>query len=257
MRTERNPGLIAIHNGGGWNVKWIQYCHDRNIPHKVVNAYDSDILEQIRDCHIFMWHFHHSLPQDILMARNVLNAAEKMGLKVFPDHKTNWHFDDKLSQKYLFEALGLPAAPSWAFYDRESALEFVRTCQLPVVAKLRRGAGSHNVRLLKTRAEATKYVKRMFGRGYNPSMRLTTDIRRKVRTSAVYGLRGILQRLKNVPRYAKIVGLSNKYFSNEKAYVYFQHFMPGNKTDLRISVIVGKAWAFRRLVRKNELGEQS
>ena len=32
-------------------------------------------------------------------------ALEHKGIKVFPDSKTCWHFDDKVGQKYLFEEL--------------------------------------------------------------------------------------------------------------------------------------------------------
>jgi glutathione synthase/RimK-type ligase-like ATP-grasp enzyme len=39
---------------------------------------------------------------------------------------------------------------------------------------------------------------------------------------------------------------------NEKGYVYFQDFIPGNSSDTRIIVINDKAFAIRRLVRKND-----
>lgn len=242
--------MIAIHDGKGWNARWIEYCRDKGIPHKIVNAYDSDVVEQIRDCKAFMWHFHHNSPRDILMARNVLNVAEKMGLKVFPDFNTNWHFDDKLSQKYLSEALALPVAPSWAFYDLESALKFAKTCEIPIVAKLRRGAGSHNVRLLRSREDVEQYVHRMFGAGYKSSMHLFTDVKRKFRTSK--GLQGIVNHLKRIPDYVQVVRDGRKYLGSERGYVYFQKFIAGNTCDIRVSIIRDRAWAFKRMVRKND-----
>ncbi len=244
---------IAIHNGEGWNSRWRQYCIDQNIPYKVVCCYDSDILDQIRDCSGLMWFFHHARPQDILMARNVLNAAELMGLKVFPNFHTNWHFDDKLSQKFLFEALDLPAAPAWAFFDFDRAMEFADSCEIPIVAKLRRGAGSYNVRLLKSRGQVRKYIKRMFGEGYSPSPLPLADAKTKFKVAMRKGgLKGVLNRLKKAPEFFRVVTRGRKYFGNEKGYVYFQKFIPGNTCDYRIKVVGDRAWGFRRMVREND-----
>ncbi len=244
---------IAIHNGIGWNVKWIEYCRSRNIPFKAVCCYDSDIIEQIRDCSALMWHFYHTNPIDILMARNVLNAAEMMGLKVYPDFYENWHFDDKLSQKYLLEALNLPAAPSWAFFDEKEALEFGEHCTLPIVAKLRHGAGSYNVRLLKTRSDIRRYIKRMFGRGFSPAPAPLADVKTKLKVAAAKGgLAGIVRRLKKAPNFFRVVHYAKKYFGNEKGYVYFQKYIPGNLCDYRIKVVGDIAWGLRRMVRDND-----
>lgn len=244
---------VAIHNGNSWNAKWVEYFNGKNLPHKVVCCYDSDILEQIRDCAGIMWHFNHLFPEDILMARNVLNAAERMGLKVCPDFHTNWHFDDKLAQKYLFEALDLPAAKAWAFFDKNKALAFAKTCELPIVAKLRRGAGSYNVRLLKTHAQVKKYVEKMFHHGFSPAPAPLADAKTKFRVAARGGgFYGVCQRLKKAPQFFKVVGKNRKFSCNEKGYVYFQRFIQNNDFDIRVSVVGNRAWAFRRLTREND-----
>ena len=249
--STRQP--IAIHNGSGWNAKWIEYCQQNDIPHKVVCCYDSDIIDQLCECSALMWLFSHNRPEDILMARNILNAAELMGLRVYPNFSTNWHFDDKLSQKYLFEALDLPAAPAWGFFDRQKALEFAETCELPIVAKLRRGAGSYNVRLLKTRSQMQSYIKRMFGKGYSPAPAPLADVGTKFKVAAGKGgIKGVIQRLKKAPRFFRVMLNSRKFLGKENGYVYFQKFIPGNDCDLRISVVGNRAWGFHRMTREND-----
>ena len=47
------------------------------------------------------------------------------------------------------------------------------------------------------------------------------------------------------PVFARIRG-------REKGYVYFQEFIPGNSYDIRIVVIRDKAFAIKRMVRKND-----
>lgn len=244
---------IAIHNGNSWNAKWVEYFKKENLPHQVVCCYDSDILEQIRECSGVMWHFNHNFPEDILMARNVLNSAELMGLEVCPNFNTNWHFDDKLAQKYLFEALELPVAKAWAFFDRNKALDFASQCELPIVAKLRRGAGSYNVRLLSTRAQVKKYVEKMFRKGYSPAPTPLTDVKTKFKVAAKNGgLFGVIARIKKAPNFFRVVHKNRKFSSYEKGYAYFQEFVRNNNFDIRVSVVGNRAWAFRRLAREND-----
>lgn len=131
---------VAIHHSlGSFSDIWIKYCRERSIPYKIVNAYDSDIVTQVEDCSVFMWHHHHSNYRDALFAKQLLFSLEQSGKKVFPDSKTGWHFDDKLGQKYLFEALGIRAAPAWAFYDEKTAIDWARKATYPKVFKLRGG----------------------------------------------------------------------------------------------------------------------
>ena len=52
---------IAIHHRpGSFSDRWIDYCKEKGVDYKIVNAYDSDIVEQVKDCDAFMWHHHHS-----------------------------------------------------------------------------------------------------------------------------------------------------------------------------------------------------
>lgn len=62
-----------------------------------------------------MWHFSHIDYRDMLFAKQLLYSIQLMGKKVFPDFNTVWHFDDKVGQKYMFEAIGVPFIPTYVF----------------------------------------------------------------------------------------------------------------------------------------------
>ncbi len=246
---------IAIHDDGGWGRKWINYCRDRNIQYKKVDGYASDILDRIRDCQGFMWAFKHLYPTDLLMARHVLYAAGLMGLATFPDFHASWHFDDKVAQKYLFEALDLPVAGARVFYNKKEAMDWFenQSHKLPVVAKLRRGAGSYNVKLLKTKKEAMAYTIMMFDHGMSPAPSGFADARNKFRVAySSGGVRQVVQRLKKAPRFITLMQKGRKFHAIEKGYVYIQEFIPGNTCDYRMKVVGDRAWGFRRFVRKND-----
>ena len=130
--------MIAIHNSSyGYHPRWITYCKKNGIPYKLVNCYDNNIINQLSDCNALMWHHHHSNAKQILFAKQFLFSLEQSGLTVFPNFRTSWHFDDKVGQKYLLEAIDAPLVPSYVFYSKEMASKWVEQTQFPKVFKLR------------------------------------------------------------------------------------------------------------------------
>src|SRR5690606_32178503 len=159
--------MIAIHSENtDFSKRWINYCKEKEIPYKIVNCYDTDIVDQVRGCTALFWHHNHRSFEDLLFAKQLLFALEHAGIKVFPDFKTGWHFDDKVAQKYLFEASGVPLVPSYVFYDKQQALEWAKNTTYPKVFKLRGGAGSSNVKLVKNYFENKKIINKAFKKGF-------------------------------------------------------------------------------------------
>lgn len=241
---------IAIHNAdGSFSERWISYCREKSIDFKPVNCYDSDIIDQISDCDGLMWsHFHGYYP-DVLFAKQLLFAVEHCGKKVFPNFFTGWHFDDKVGQKYLLESAGAPLVPSYVFYSRKEALDWCNVSEFPKVFKLRGGAGSSNVSLVKTRKSARHLIRKAFNRGF-PQFNRLDYLKERIRmvSEKREAFTGIF---KGLLRFVVSTSYSRKH-SNEKGYIYFQDFMPGNTYDIRIVVIGNKAFGAKRMVRKND-----
>ena len=121
---------IAIHSRkGGFSKVWIDYCESNNISYKLVNCFASDIIQQLNDCDGLMWHWSHYDPEAVLFSRQLTYSLEHAGKKVFPDSHTCWHFDDKVGQKYMFEAINAPLVPTYVFYDK---ISIARLYQLAV-----------------------------------------------------------------------------------------------------------------------------
>ena len=241
---------IAIHHRpGSFSDRWIEYCKENNIPYKIVNAYDTDIVQQVDDCTAFMWHHTQCDYRDKLFAKQLIYSLEAMGLKVFPDFHTTWHFDDKVGQKYLLEAIGAPLVPSYVFYDKKEAVEWVNQTTFPKVFKLRGGAGSANVQLVPAKKDAIRLVNRAFGKGF-PQFNRRGNLKERIRKykegkDTLWGVCKGIGRLFIPTELAKMVG-------PEKGYVYFQDFIPNNTFDIRIIIVANKAFAIKRLTRKND-----
>ena len=152
---------IAIHPVKGYySDRWIPYCESRGIDYKLVDCYRSDILEQLSDCDGLMWHFSHASARASKFAKQLLYSVEASGKKVYPDFNTVWHFDDKVGQKYLMEAMDLPAPHAHVFYSKEDAQKWASGTTWPKVFKLRNGSSADNVKLVKSRRQARKLIRR-------------------------------------------------------------------------------------------------
>ncbi|WP_027377495.1 ATP-grasp domain-containing protein [Kaistella palustris] len=244
--------ILAIHKTdikGYFSDRWIEYCKVNNIPYKIVNCYSNTIIQDLNDCDGLMWHFSHAHPIDYQIAINILTSLEAGGKKVFPNVNSCWHFDDKVSQKYLLESINAPIIKSWVYYSKKEALEIMSKISYPKVFKLKGGAGSANVKLIKNKNEADKYVCRAFGRGFRQFDRLTLfkDTFTKFRRREI--------KIKNlILEFGKIFVKSDyeKVKGNESGYIYFQDFIPNNDSDVRIIVIGDRAFAIKRMVREND-----
>ena len=241
--------LAIHHRQGSFSDRWISYCDQNNIDYKVVNAFDSDIVQQLKGYDAFMWHHHHGHFKDVITAKKILFSLEHAGINVFPDFRTAWHFDDKVAQKYLLEAIDAPLVPSYIFYEKEKAINWAKKTSYPKVFKLKGGAGATNVKLVKTQAEALKLINQAFGKGFAQFDRFNNLKERynKYRSDqdTLLGIAKGAGRLIIPTNFAK-------QQPPEKGYVYFQDFMPDNNHDVRVIVIGEKAFAIKRMVREND-----
>lgn len=233
-----------------WDRVWIDYCKENNLDFDVVDCFHYDILERLKDYDVLLWHFSNYSLQEMEFARSILLSAKKMGLKVFPDHNTNWHFDDKVSQSYILGAINAPIPNAWTFYTLKSALSFFESySEYPVVAKLKTGSGSNNVSLLKNKTEAVKYAEKMFGKGINPSPSLIYKTKSNVKSSK--SLKTFISRMKRIPDFVQSLK-TTKQFDNEHGYVYLQEYIPNEGFDLKVVVIGNKLSFLARDIRKGD-----
>lgn len=244
--------MIAIHHTlGTFSDKWIEYCNINSIDYKIVNCYDSEIIDQLDDCEGLMWHWLHDDRKAQLFARQLIYALEEKGIKVFPNSKTCWHYDDKVGQKYLLEAINAPLVPTYVFYDENDALEWANITTYPKIFKTRNGAGAHNVKLINDKKEAFRIIKKAFSKGI-PSYDKVSIFKDSIWK---------LKRDKSLKAFGRVVKYFIKLFltdqfqpdySYEKNYVYFQDFIPDCDCDYRLKIADNKCWGRIRYVRDND-----
>lgn len=241
---------IAIHHRkGSFSDRWIDYCEKQGIDYKVVDAYASDIIEQVKDCKALLWNHHQSNFKDKLTARRILFSLEHAGKKVFPDFNTGWYFDDKVAQKYLLEAIGAPLVPSYVFYDKQDAKKWAQKTAFPKVFKLAGGAGSANVLLVENERKAVRLINKAFGKGFS-QYNAWGAFKERFRKYKL-GKSNKIELLKSIIRLMVPTKFAREQ-ARERGYVYFQEFIPKNEFDIRVIIIGKKAFAIKRLVREND-----
>ena len=247
--------MLAIHHSKNsptnFSHYWIEYCQKKNLPYKIVDCYDNDLITQLDGCSGLMWHWDLTHYKAALFARQLTLSLERAGIKVFPGINTGWHYNDKVGQKFLLEAIRAPLVKSYVFFSKEDALRWSRETTYPKVFKLRTGAGSSNVKLVKDKYTAQRLIRKAFGVGFlpiNPLGRLKERL-------------WILRRDKDLASLKKLaIGIIRlfitkeveKFSQREKGYIYFQDYLPGNKSDTRIVVIGDRSFGMVRHCRTGD-----
>jgi glutathione synthase/RimK-type ligase-like ATP-grasp enzyme len=236
----RNP-----ENFDASSSRWAELLQEAGFQVKWVDVRRPDILEQLVGCQGFMWRWGH-FEGMARIARRLLPVIEnELGLAVYPDQNTCWHYDDKIAQFYLLNAAGIPMPPTTIWFERQGAHEWAETAEYPLVLKLATGAGSTNVRLVREKIEAHWWIDRMF-ETWHTDLQLKRPDKMSLRDRIDTALRVL------VKGYAPSSELHDDGREPQSGYVYFQAFVPDNSYDTRVKVIGKRAFGKRRFNRPND-----
>ena len=237
------------YNSQSYSDKWSECLIQRGHDILFTNISDPGLISKIASSDGFMWR--PSISPDVKQqASRILLIAEKILNKpVFPDFYTFWHYDDKVSQAYLFNALNIPTPLTWIFWNKSEALEWATKATYPLVHKLAIGAGSTNVRLIKTIGDAKSQINQNFRGRFSGSNSVckNSTVKKRIKHLSEKALYAAKYLIKD-----SYPPLPEDFWQPQKNYSYFQEFVPGNEFDTRVTVIGERAFAFRRWNREGD-----
>lgn len=231
-----------------WSKKYIAILDANNVPWVKLSINDGAFWEQLNECTHFIYNWGGATSSKQI-AHTILPIIEKqLQIKCFPNFATSWHFDDKIKQYFMMKSKDIDVATSYIFFERQPALNWIDSYEdFPIVFKLKSGASSSDVILVKNKAQAIRLINKMFDAGIYPGKIPGNNIffkdRNLMKISEYY-----LRRLYRILQKRD----ANQYWGLEKNYVLFQEFLPDNSYDTRVTIIGKRAFAFRRLNRKND-----
>ena len=239
----------ATHSGS-WSIPWKEYCETHALDYEMVDETEMNLLDRLFKFDVVLWHFSGFNFSHMMFARPILFSLQSRGIRVFPGYDESWHFDDKIAESFLLQSIGASIPKYFFFMDKENASKWANSHQnYPIVAKLKNGSGSHNVKIMNSANDAIQYIETMFGEGFESNPSILFKGKSNFTSSKSFDV--LLKRIKRIPEFLRNYKKS-KLFPNEKNYVYFQEFIPNDGFDLKVVVVGDKLSYIARNVRKGD-----
>ncbi len=179
-RVEGSPVTLGIiQERQHYHHSYIGACRDLGISYKLLDIFRSDWISVIEQsgCDAFLvWPSVGTTVWKQMFDDRLRCMEEDLGKIIYPTGKETWLYENKRRAHNWFEAHKIPHPRTWVFYDRKEALEFAEHTELPIIFKASHGGTASGVRILRTRSQAKRLVRKMFAggmipRGYHPQDR--------------------------------------------------------------------------------------
>jgi glutathione synthase/RimK-type ligase-like ATP-grasp enzyme len=178
------------------------------VPYRIVDISGPDWIDVIRNsgCHAYLVHPSGRLTVWKQMYDERLRVmAEDLGAILYPTCEELWLFESKRRMYYWLEANQVPHPKTLVFYSRQGAMDFAHRAPLPLVFKTDLGSAATGVRILRTRSELRRVIRRSFGKG------LFTCDRRDRQWGSV-----LLQEYLPDAAEWRVIRLGDSYFAHQK-----------------------------------------
>ncbi len=235
-----------------YSEKFREILDHNGLPYCLVDPNSDSFLEDLADC-THLWFRHSQGDTDLMLYDSVYHIAVKIfNLKCSPGYDTFWPYENKVREYYLLKSKGFPVVETNVFWNFEPAVRFLDSCKFPVVAKLYKGASSSNVVKVSSKKEGVRILKMVYSKGVKfgklPGGSNLSSVK-KLGISKYAHLR-----VRDLLIWVGAINRSNPYeeWQIQKDALLFQKFLPGNEYDTRVTIIGGRAFAFRRFVREND-----
>ena len=151
-----------------WHQYYMAACRDLGVPYCSIDLERDDWLQDVRasGCEAFLvWPSAFLSVWKQMYDERLAVLARQLGKLVYPDVDAMWIYESKRRMHYWLAAEGFPHPRTWIFYNREEALAFAETSELPIVTKTDLGAVASGVRIIRSREEVIRTVRQAFGSG--------------------------------------------------------------------------------------------
>jgi len=224
------------------SLKWEIACQNRDFSYLVIDLLRNDWLENLRR---YDPSFCVSRPpgdntQNKKVFDEKLFFIEKYTtFRVFPGYHETVIYENKASLAYFLEVNNIPHPDTFISYSIEEAQRFIAEADYPIVSKTLIGAAGSGVKILKTKAEAGKYVRTAFKEGikrrYGPNRKTGSPKTwlKKTLISPAY----LIKKLKEYHARDKDI---------QKGVVLFQQYIP-HEYEWRCVKIGGSYFVYKKL----------
>jgi hypothetical protein len=201
-------GIIKSYNF--WHQYHIAACRELGVPYYTIDIERADWMDQVSSsgCEAFLvWPSAYLSVWKQMYDERLAILAGPLGKLVYPEVEAMWIYESKRRMHYWLAAAGFPHPRTWIIYDRDEAMAFAETAELPIVTKTDLGAVSSGVWIVRNRNQLRRVVRKAFGSGI---LRRGTDRRDRQWSNVLF------QRF--IPRASewRMIRIGESYFGYEK-----------------------------------------
>ncbi len=166
-----NVKIGILYDPAHYHRYYISACLDLKLDFEVINILGNKWIEKVEQSKcdaLVVWpHLNNLYIKDAFDERIYL-LEHVMGKLVYPRFYDIYLLDNKRRVRDWLMAHHLPIPETNCFYSRQEAEQFLQETSYPVVSKTVRGSVARGVHILRSREEASRLVKQVFGRGIVP-----------------------------------------------------------------------------------------
>lgn len=205
--------------------------------YRLVNMDSSDWFEHVRGADVIIWKPSAMGPRSAGYVKEKIYFLQYVaGKLVVPNFESIWHFESKLAQHYFFSYHSVPFPSTVATFDYRKALQTLDNPSMPVVFKTSEGASSSGVRLIRSKDKARTLIKKAFFQ--------EVWMAEKEHGKSTVGI--LLENIREPWLWRKVLSKLWLWLGHpweRLRSIYWQEFVPGNDSDLRITAI-GNCYAY-------------
>lgn len=167
------PGKVGVRLGivktyCYWHQYYAAACRELGVPYCTIDIERADWMAQVQasGCAAFLvWPTASLHIWKQMYDERLAILAGPSGKLVYPEPEAMWIYESKRRMHYWLASTGFPHPETWIFYNRDEAMAFAETAELPIVTKTDLGAVSSGVRIIRDRRALRRMVRTAFGRG--------------------------------------------------------------------------------------------
>jgi len=187
--------------------KYVRFLQYNEVPYDFYDVHAADWFDKASRFDIVLWRSP-SDPASQWEAKTKIHMIEsQLHISCLPSENELWYYEDKERQSYLFEHAHVSHIATFVSHGLADSLAFVRGAQYPLVSKIVTGSGSLGVSRIVSVQEAEQLCRRVFS---EPGAHTYWP------------------------------------YLNQKDYVFFQEYIAGAESDLRVVLAGDDAWGYYR-----------
>ncbi len=169
IEYNNSPIKIAIAKEA-WNLHYhyIKACRELNISYKIIDFFSSNWLEQLSNSSFDILILRPSVqyqPWKDMFDNRIRLLNTYTNIKIFPSPELLWLWESKLKTYEWLQINQLPHIETYIFYNKDEALNFAKTTDLPIVYKANCGSGTSGVKIIKKKSYLFKLINKSFNSG--------------------------------------------------------------------------------------------